>query len=226
MRISKRATIHCMNPFSRVGKTAAVVQIATMAAMLTASCGSVNPEQKKSEVKWGVHSGGLQANLLNLLPRQSVEVCGQSAEQMNAAVAGIQKWSTVISRWGQFSVKPCGSQSNLVINIEGSSVVGLNYFMQNPGLIYVMSSATGHYLEAILLHEMGHSWGLCDQYTDAGSASCSGTTGPFQDNNEVMGTTMPEKLTLTEGDKVGIRTVVKMDSPANNAWRTHLRMLR
>ena len=193
-------------------------------ALATAACGPVDHGENQSVVKWGMHSYGLRANLLNLLPGQSVEVCAQTNEQLNAAVTAIEKWATVINRWGKFSVKPCGSRSNLVITVQGSSVVGQNQFTANPGRILVMGSASGDFLQAILLHEIGHSWGLCDQYMDAGSASCSSTRSPSQNNNEVMGATSANKLQLTEGDKVGIRTVANMDSPANNAWRNHLRM--
>jgi hypothetical protein len=199
------------------------VLVVAACGLFTFACGSQADVHKNSEMKWWMHEYGLQANLLNLLPGQSVEVCAQTDEQRQATIDGIKQWATVIGRWGHFTVKSCGSGANLVVNVQGSSVTGQNWFMSNPGSILVLFSASGDFLKAILLHEMGHSWGLCDQYTDAGTAACSTVRSPTQNNYEVMGVTSPDKLLLTQGDASGIQAVTRLESPSNNAWRRFLR---
>ena len=185
------------------------------------ACGSQSGESN-SEMKWGVHQSGLRANLFNLRPGQSVEICGQTAQQTQYAIEAIEQWATPIRRWGHFHVKPCGSGSNLRIYIQGSSVWGLNQFTLNPGYIQVYSQASGMMLKALLLHEIGHSWGLCDQYMSSGNAGCSYNRGPYQDDSEVMGSSHAGKTALTAGDIAGIQAIVAIDTPVNHAWRDFL----
>ncbi len=188
---------------------------------LTFGCGrsSDSNDSSESELKWGMHSSGLAANLLNLRPRQSVAICSQNASHVTAAVDAIKQWSSAIGRWGHFTVNKCGTKSDLVINVRGSSVIGRNQFTARPGFIEVLSTARNEYLHAILLHEVGHSWGMCDQYMSPASARCRYMPNSGQNNSEVMGTTTASKLKLTAGDIKGVQQVAAMNSPVNNEWK-------
>jgi hypothetical protein len=102
-------------------------------------------------------------------------------------------------------------------------MTGLNYFTARPGKIFIKSSASGNFLRAIALHEYGHSFGLCDQYKDAGSAGCSDAKSARQENAEVMGATNASKLNLTMGDIEGVRKAASdMSVRANQAWQNYL----
>ncbi len=195
--------------------------IALSAGFSLTSC--LPQDAQLSRLKWGIHASARNANLLNLLPNQSVEVCAENQESIPASHEAIKKWSEVIGRWGHFKILECGAGADLRINMSGYDATGLNYFTANPGKIFISSSASGNYRKAIILHEYGHSFGLCDQYTDVGSANCSDDRSPRQENSEVMGATNPGKLTLTPGDIEGVRKAAS--SPivrSTRVWENYL----
>lgn len=188
-------------------------------ALLTFACRQT--DTTRSTVKWGVHEYGTNANVLNLLPNQTLEICAPNEEWVNAAKGAVQQWATAIGRWGFFEIKPCNSSANLRINMSGFGQAGLNYFTETPGRIYIQSNATGDMLKALVLHEYGHSFGLCDQYMDAGRAGCS-STAERQDNSEIMGATSENKLKLTPGDIAGVTAASKINIKANTEWDSFL----
>ncbi|MCX6117715.1 MAG: hypothetical protein NT027_09250 [Proteobacteria bacterium] len=156
-------------------------------------------------------------------PNQSVEVCAQKSNWVTAGHEAIQKWSTVLGRWGHFKVNPCNSGSDLKINMQPFGQTGLNYFTENPGRIFIQSSASGDFLKAVVLHEFGHSFGLCDQYKDAGSAGCSSSRSDRQENSEVMGQTNAGKIQLTPGDIKGVQTIAQDPGVRSTAiWSQYL----
>jgi len=190
---------------------------------ITAALFGCRPTEMESRLKWGVHRSARNANILNLLPKQSVEVCADQQEWMTAGQEAIQKWSSAIGRAGHLKVVACGQSADLTINMSGFDSSGLNYFTERPGRILIRSSATGNLLRALALHEYGHSFGLCDQYKDAGSANCSDDKSERQQNDEVMGATNPSKLNLTQGDIEGVRKAASDTTiKANNQWKNYL----
>jgi hypothetical protein len=206
----------------------ALTAFVSFAVFGSAGCMPQN-ETEGSAVKWGVHSNAPSANILNLRPGETMEVCGrfqdpqQKTAHEQAAQAAIQQWATAINRWGHFKLNPCGSGSKLVINIQAGNQTGLNYFSYNPGQIYIGRTSNPNFLRAVILHEIGHSFGMCDQYTDAGSANCSEHHSPRQENGEVMGATSANKLQLTPGDIEGVRAAADLPNvPANQEWKQYL----
>jgi len=191
------------------------------ALMSAAACRPLDTAD--SRLQWGVHKSGRSANILNLLPNQSIEVCADKEAWVQAAHEAIQKWSSAAGRWGHLKIVNCGQSSDLTINMSGFDSTGLNYFSQRPGKILLNSGASGNFLRAIALHEYGHSFGLCDQYKDAGSANCSDSRSPRQENSEVMGSTNATKIQLTAGDIEGLRTITSdMSIRANKVWANFL----
>lgn len=193
-------------------------RIAVLTTLLTA-CGK--PSTDNYEVMWGVHTMARSANLLNLKPRQSVEVCTDASDRLAAAHDAIRKWATALGRWGHFTLNPCNSNSTVKINILPGNQVGLNYFTANPGRIFIQSNATGKFMSAIMLHEFGHSFGMCDQYS--GGGGCSNHSSPRKENSEVMGATSANKQTLTPGDIEGVRKAASaIRTEAAIAWEQYL----
>lgn len=180
----------------------------------------------ESRLKWGMHQLGRSANLLNLLPGQSVSVCAPNDEWTKNAHEAIRQWSSAIGRWGHFAIKNCNERSTLRIDMQEYAASGLNYFSQNPGRILIDANSVGSINRALILHEFGHSYGLCDQYRDAASASCSDHRSPLQDNDEVMGVSTASKTRLTAGDIEGVKAVAAdMMVPANVTWKNFLATL-
>lgn len=180
-------------------------------------------DDEDGQLKWGVHSMARNANILNMLPNQSVEVCADRQDWVAAGQEAIQKWATAIDRWGHIKVVNCGQSGDLTIRMSPGDMTGLNYFTARPGKILITGSASGNFLKAIALHEYGHSFGLCDQYKDAGSAGCSDAKSARQENSEVMGATNASKLNLTMGDIEGVRkAAADMSVRANQAWKNYL----
>gem|GEM_PF-4771461 len=154
------------------------------------------------------------ANIASLRPGESIEFCGRS-DQVAAAESALSKWLTPLGREGHINVNTCNQGSTLRINMTGInqcagspacnsyqfSYGGGEQSQLPDGTIEIQSSINGVYLDAIMLHELGHSFGLCDQYPN--SHNCS--TGSTKSNSEVMGTTDPTKSELTPGD---IETVI------------------
>lgn len=180
-------------------------------------------EDDDGQLKWGVHRMARNANILNMLPNQSIEVCADRQDWVAAGQESIQKWATAIDRWAHMKVVNCGQAADLTIRVSPGEMTGLNYFTARPGRIQIKSGASGNFLRAISLHEFGHSFGLCDQYKDAGSAGCSDAKSARQENSEVMGATNASKLNLTMGDIEGVRKAASdMSVRANQAWQNYL----
>lgn len=179
------------------------------------------PDNGESRLQWGVHKQARTANVLNLLPNQSVEVCADRQDFVAGVQEAIRKWASAIDRVDHIKINNCGQTSDLTIRLyEGAPV---NHYNARPGKIFLPASASGPLLRAYALHEVGHSFGLCDQYRDVGAASCSDARSERQQNNEVMGATTKEKLNLTLGDIEGVRTAASdMSIRANKQWHTYL----
>ena len=206
-----------MNCHARTVKL--ISMVLTMGALF--SCKS--EDQNLSRLKWGVHLSARNANLLNLLPNESVEVCADNPESIPAAHEAIQKWSTVIGRGGYFKIKDCGQGADLRIDMYGYDAAGMNYFSARPGKIYISTTSSGDFRKALILHEYGHSYGMCDQYKDSASANCSDDRSERQENNEVMGATNASKLQLTAGDIEGVRKAASSSAvPSTKTWENFL----
>lgn len=176
-------------------------------ALVVGSCTPPNGQGKNSRIKWGMLEGGGTANIIGLKPGDSLEFCSSDPDDVAGAERATERWATAIGRWGHFKMNKCSSNSTVTINIEKFGQTGLNYWNAKPGRIYVNSGANGDFLNAILLHEVGHSFGLCDQYKDAASANCSANRSQQQQNSEIMGSTSPKKLELGPGDIEGVKSV-------------------
>ncbi len=191
--------------------------------VITMGCIRKQAAESQSTLEWGVHPSYSSANLLRLEPDQSVEFCGPTHQHIGYAENGFRQWAEALNRWDHIKVNPCGSKSHQVINLMRSGNLGMNHFTGNPGLIEVSSTATGDFLHALILHELGHSFGLCDQYGNGGT--CSNIRSPYLQGSEVMGATNATKRSLTAGDITGAQKAASLDTPANRLWTAYLSSL-
>ncbi len=203
-----------------------------------ASLSSCKISSSESGLRGDLHTGfGTHANIMSLRPGESLEFCGQRQDQIQAAERAVAKWLTPIGRNGHLNINPCNTGSNLRINLtainrcQGSpacNIYRLNLGEPDngrfdDGTIEISSQVSGAYLDAMLLHELGHSFGLCDQYTDKASANCVGAPGaPRQDNREIMGATDASKQQLTQGDLDALQRAVDANYRSTGDWQHFL----
>jgi hypothetical protein len=214
------------NPFSL-----AIILLAFFAGLVV----SCKLDPSNSTLTGDLTSIARYANILSLTPGQSLAFCGRE-DQIQAAKNGVAKWLAPLGRNGHIKINECGQNSNLTINIVPlSSNRGADswYYQEYDfsgsaklpnGTIEIRQSINGAFLTALILHELGHGFGLCDQYAEKSQVDCVGGAGaPRQNNNEVMGITTISKQQLTEGD---LQALLYRAAPINRsaqAWKSFLR---
>ena len=170
---------------------------------------------------------------MSLRPGESLEFCGRQ-DQIDAAQNATGQWLEPLGRNNHIQVNPCNSNSTLRINITaldrcvGAPACNIQqYFSGNSsrledGTIEINQRYVGSELQAFLLHELGHSFGLCDQYKDKSSAGCQGGAGaPRQNNDEIMGATNSRKQTLTQGDIDALYRAEAINVRSAQAWEQY-----
>lgn len=192
------------------------------------ACLPATSQRSGSRTEWYLMKNWQQANLLSVLPGQSVSVCTQVAkpEWVPATEWAIEQWARAAGRWGYFKLVPCEEPANLKIRLryptEGEgNPLAMNYYSNKPGVIVIGTGerAKGDYLKAVMLHEIGHSWGLCDMYARSNPEETCSDIGDGVDNSELMGQTDASKLALTGGDaKALLRATTDQSLAANVQW--------
>lgn len=183
-------------------------------ALLFAGCST---EPASSEAKWGHlddNTGGNRAGwFINIMPGETVEICGSDREIYETEKA-FKKWAAAIGRAEQIKVVACTdaepSKKKWVITVSQSS-----WSMCTPGTGKVEMGGGGSGPTEAMLHEMGHLWGMCDQYTD----NCDPENRGEWNLGSVMGSAA--SLELKEDDIVGIKKLAQRegpDFPANAVW--------
>lgn len=186
-----------------------------------------------SEVKWG-HLKHLNENteLIYLPPGSSIAVCGRAAPMVKKLVAN---WARTIGRDTLLTLKDCNTSATKVLTIyEHESPHaqqrcrhfypngGAGGFREGNDLVFCVAF-TDLKFEQALLHELGHSWGLCDQYTSdlANSDNCSAVHSGPKDPNSAMGAY--KAVDITADDIEGMKALAaRSDIPANAKWQEAL----
>jgi hypothetical protein len=205
-----------------------IITLALFAQVFLMSCNS--SANRKTRLKWDLLGQADYANMLSVLPNESVEICSSDQELIDEAKSAIQQWSVAINRWGHFKLNDCGKGSDLRINMvpftptAQENILARNFYWKNPGHIDVLFNITGDFKKAVVLHELGHSFGLCDQYEKEGyNPGCSGIGTPRKQNNEIMGATDQTKLKLTDGDiKGALEAATNPQIPFSKPWKEYL----
>lgn len=203
----------------------------TVTIVLTALMSSCQPPKSViSRVKWGVLGQDGSKSLIDVKPGESIGVCGNDPAAVQALISAIKAWAEPIGRASQLKIiNSCNGSSKFVRITAGSKgpcpegAAGCS----GGNDIWVMDyrSAVGIH---IVLHEVGHQWGLCDQY-DVTAAfglpdNCEFEGPRGKDPNAVMGSA--RGLTrLTADDIEGIKYLADLHptmrrrSSANDQWK-------
>ncbi len=160
--------------------------------------------------------------LIHADPDDKIEICGINPE---VTIWAVLSWAQPIQRFERLkqNLVPCNSGGSgrkvLVEEINGGNkapawTAGSTVTINKDKI----HNYNDNFFKAIMLHEIGHAWGLCDQYASVNN--CHSGAGP-KVNDAVMGSTHQGKLQLHNDDMIGIRELSERgDLPANSLWRT------
>ena len=175
---------------------------------------------------WGHLAAGRQKWLAQMEPGNHVSVCGDSESALSE---GLSQWSDAAGRSGSLKVdSECDLSAERVIKVVGTETsesqrrcatfpkaAALTYVEQ--GLVVVCEN--GGNLQAIMLHEAGHLWGMCDVYPQqlAGSGNCDSRFFTGASRKSVMGASY--ESVLSNDDKAGIKALIeRRDIGGNGKW--------
>ncbi len=186
------------------------------------SVGCGRPVQNtESQLNWGVYTNLDQvksSGLLNLAPQSRVCVTGYKAAEV---IGAIKKWTDIIGRTPYLKVEYCFDQSaQRIIRLVGPEDSGCAQGIAGSTNTIDQINVCQHYdpgaLNHVLLHETGHMWGLCDQYS--GGNGCQG--GPTNPNTIMGALIINQPLQQPTPDDIeGIKAVTSSpEIPANKAW--------
>jgi hypothetical protein len=182
------------------------------------SCGK-SQEEDKSDLKWGIFRQTWHVNntgLLSLPPNSKICVRGYMAKE---TVAAIKQWSDAVGRTTYLpaNVDCVDGKRNIEIRGPRDSACqgGIAGDTNTVDRIRVCQQFPAPVLQHVLLHEVGHMWGLCDQY--GGGQECQqGRVNP----NTIMGAASGITR-LTPDDIEGIKFVTSQSNlGANRAWQS------
>ena len=189
-------------------------------AIHVSHCGRPRLDSDDSTVKWGMYHDRRAVNmagLLSLQPNSKICVRGYVAKE---AAAAIRKWTDAIGRTSRLPVQVDCTDGQRQITLSGPQDSGCSGRMagytNTVDQIHVCANYSGNDLFHVLMHESGHMFGLCDQYS--GGSDC---TGGQVNPDTVMGA-VPlgrGKTALTADDVAGIKAITSIpELGANRAW--------
>ena len=195
-------------------------------AWLMVSC---RPAEQGTQLKWGhldeVATDGSKA--IQAGPNDKIELCGPQTENVSWALL---TWMKSISREQRIAsnIVPCNSGAKFKIQLTSQSG-GMAQFPSAPawtsGSTITFNAGIqpidgSNMFKAILLHEMGHVVGLCDQYSGVDNCNSLHSSGQ-KVGDSIMGATNPNKLNLSQDDVTGAQKLAeRSDVPANAQWGT------
>lgn len=221
--------------------------------LLVTSC---NNNKSNSSLNWG-HIDYKEDNveierlLMSVLPNETLEVCGvRDAESKHIKIAekSILTWAAAINREKFIKFKPCHIDLNenesinveedfpniIQVDVNNNRSGGYAFLSQRKIEIGGDYEPPGDY-KFTILHEIGHLWGLCDQYwletlpgnEGAGThvTNCDIKHSSLDENgnikiehNSIMGGGSNDHLTNDD-----ITSITKLSSrddiPANKIWK-------
>lgn len=167
----------------------------------------------ESGLKWG-HLRYEQASggnwLTNIGPQDQVELCGDAPEKLEIAV---RKWADAIGRGKHMKFAQCnqanaGKKIKLTLRLNFAEYPCTINGVQgattpNDGVIRVCSRLAAP--EAyVILHEVGHMWGMCDMYPGQ-TQNCDPNNMTQIDNSAIMGNgSIKDNPDLSPDDRDGV----------------------
>lgn len=178
-------------------------------------------KSSQSKLEWGHLNNIGQQNLILATPTDRIAICGINPEVTSWAVLS---WANAIGRAAVMSrnLIPCGTGgATNTVTVEIAN--GGDAPAWTSGTDVTVNSAMvqtspNQFYRAIMLHEVGHAWGLCDQYADMGN--CDPNNSTQFDDSAVMGSTTEDKQQLTPDDVAGIKALsLRPDVSSSTMWQ-------
>jgi hypothetical protein len=197
----------------------------------------------ESEPYWGHLNYSPNAWIANIGPQSTISTCGNYADE---GAESIKIWAAAIGRASDLKIQTtsCEPQAYLSpssANHQYEFRTAVTSFEQTYCKENILAFASAEMrlvvvcrpdvnLKGVMLHEVGHLWGMCDQYP----IRLSSTGEPLGDNcdpvhrtserqgDSVMGAGgLYSELTATDAE--GIKALsLRTDIPANKEWRDYL----
>lgn len=192
---------------------------ALIGILLLISCKNYNADHQSS-LKWGhLKDWDPQYWLINVLPNETIDVCGD-IELGGLAVIGIKRWLSQIDREKAVNVSyqfgnKCKNPGKWTVKIKPFGEGG----NANPETHEIQAECNDD-CESTVLHESGHLFGLCDQYE--GIDNCdSNNQSAMKEKNSVMGDSY--STVFSHDDILGIKRLSQRpDIEANRIWSEFL----
>lgn len=181
--------------------------------------------QNLSTPEWGILTQYKDAVLLKIPPRGKVTVCADRQQVGENVAQSVLIWAKEIGRDKYITSKnDCDRSSDVTLTVQAANDVQTANTAYWEGKInYNATDATYQQL-AVMLHEVGHNWGLCDQYTSALWNCDQSEQSAWNENSNgvsVMGGNY--KTTLAADDIKGIKHITSMQGVGqNDQWKTFL----
>ena len=181
-----------------------------------------------SETKWGILTDIKTVVLLQVPPKGKVTVCADQQQVGEYVAQAVLVWAKEIGRDNYMSSTNDCDKTNadvtLTVQAASPSECPTAQTYSSLGLIQYNSSEYIYSTFAPMLHEVGHDWGMCDQYID-GLWNCDRSVqNAWTENSNgrsVMGGNY--KNTLAEDDIKGIKYIADMAGIGqNDAWKAFL----
>jgi hypothetical protein len=218
--------------------------------LLTLSACKTNGGMQESQSKYGHLDSILERydHLIDVPPNVKIEICGYFADKIERAV---REWAAAIDREEHLTFvrnDVCGPKAaDTVARVSGyePSPEQLSAFCKYAvaaatpfdGFDFRIGFCTTHKFSddiwrKVLLHEVGHSWGMCDQYGEVGADGSANKIGmhprcsPIFRSEKATASIMSatkEATTLTPDDTLGIRILAcRNDQKRTRGWNANL----
>jgi hypothetical protein len=206
-----------------------LISLVWVFTLLIVGC-KAQEEGEDSSLKWGHLSYASSAMLANVLPNETISLCGTYQGETREA---IELWAAQIGRKGHLKFDMnCGPGKRINVNTISQAQMCAIYGM-GPTCT-VRGSAGGNSIQLVagypknkgaLLHEVGHLWGLCDQYGNpspsANNCDALHRSAIRSNGTSSMGATF--RFELAADDITGIRQLAaRSDIKANVVWQNYL----
>jgi hypothetical protein len=195
----------------------------TTASLLLSHCRGADPSSSKLDWAHIPLSPGYQNWLINVPPQQSIRVCGTDQD---VTIRAIKKWAAVIGREQHLNVVPCqqGNAQSATVQVTREFCDGVAFADPDTRRIMICPGITqvGYDYSHVILHEVGHLWGLCDLYTPS-YYNCDRTYNEGVDPSALMMGGAGNATEIQQDDREGLIALSRRpEFAANRIWQSFL----
>jgi hypothetical protein len=186
-----------------------------------------------SQTQWGAmnDSGDSQTSfLVNVPPGGTIGVCSSDPSVVDIAIRATLLWAKPIGRLvgpATLNMVPnCNTERHIKLTMGSNGPCGGDAAGCSSGNeIFINSNDLSNpvYLH-VLIHEIGHQWGMCDQYDIQRTANCA-ISGPRGADPDSIMAVANGKTKLTADDIEGIifladlHPTMRYPTPVNDQWK-------